>query len=344
MFWSVAEVANLSQATAAVDAVIQRVRPSLAILGSSAHPTGAAALIDAEQGLFLAHADAVEGDTIQARVDGVKVRLRVVGHDQRTDLVVLACPSSVHPAGKAIEVADAIPAPGAKIVVLLADGGALGSFMGGQQFSIVGSSKQAVPVSELRFESMPRLVCGALVLSTDGQLIGAMRATLAKRDQTVRDLQTAKAIVEQQQAQASSVNGLFPIGTSGARGFANPMSQYGPAALTVAYTPNLNLMRRAVEGFRSADHKPVYTAFGVQVADNPNGGALVRNVFPTSPAGKIGVRVGDILIQMGSARISNQADFVNALLLYKPGDHITIKVLRNGNEIPLEVTLARSKA
>lgn len=340
MFWSAAELTAMTQAQAvAVDAVIQRVRPSLAILGSVAHPTGAAALIDAEQGLFLAHSDAVEGDTVQARVNDVRVRLKVLGRDQRTDLVVLACPVGVRPTGRALEVADAIPAPGSKIIVLMADGGALGSFVGGQQFSIVGSSKQAVPVSELRFESMPRLVSGALVLSTDGQLIGAMRATLAERDRTVRDLQTAKAIVEQQRVQ-----GFGSGGAGVAKSFANPLSQYGPAALTVAYSPNLNLMRRAVEGFRSADHKPTYTAFGVQVADNPNGGALVRRVFDTSPAGKIGVHVGDILIQMGSARIDNQADFVNALLLYKPGDHITVKLLRNGNEITFDVTMARSKA
>ena len=71
----------------AVQSLLDRLRPSLAILGDPRRPTGAATLLDAEQGLFVAHRDAVQGDTVDARLSDGRLRLKVLSRDARTGLV-----------------------------------------------------------------------------------------------------------------------------------------------------------------------------------------------------------------------------------------------------------------
>ncbi|RYG25034.1 hypothetical protein EON82_08655, partial [bacterium] len=181
------------------DALLQRLRPSLAVLGDPRQPLGAAALVDAQQGLFVAHRDAVRGSTVQAKIGDGTVRLKVINLDTRTDLVLLAYQSPDGFAGLSqMQVADVEPVAGAKVMVLLANGGLLGSYVGGSKFAVVGPNRQAIPVSEIRFETPPQLVGGALLVSADGKLLGTMGATLARQGnaatvplKTLKDVKSA---------------------------------------------------------------------------------------------------------------------------------------------------------
>ncbi|MCC6408820.1 MAG: M20/M25/M40 family metallo-hydrolase [Planctomycetes bacterium] len=59
-----------------------------------------------------------------------------------------------------------------------------------------------------------------------------------------------------------------------------------------------------------------------------------------SPAEKAGMRKDDVLIQVGDVRIDTMQDFVYALGLYKPGDTVVAKFLRDGKEESVRVLLA----
>jgi hypothetical protein len=63
----------------------------------------------------------------------------------------------------------------------------------------------------------------------------------------------------------------------------------------------------------------------------PNG-VKFADVRDGSPAGKAGLRGGDILVEFDSKPIQNLYDFTYALRSKKPGDEVLVKVLR-GNEI-----------
>lgn len=351
MFLWAAEGAALAHAqSAAVDALLLRLRPSVAVLGDPRQPFGAATLIDAQQGLFVAHRDAVRGDTVQARIGDGTFRLKVLNLDTRTDLVLLACHTrESFPAGAQIAVAETEPPIGSRVMVLLANGGVVGSFVGGNRFAVAGVNRQAIPVSELRFETPPQLVGGALVVSFEGKLLGTMGATLARPGnaaavplKTLKDVE--RAIVR---AGAGAKAGFgpgggapLPPGLSKLQGIYRP----GPAALTVAYTPSLNVVKRVIEGFTSDSHKVEFAALGVLIDEFPGGGAVIKLVVPDSPADRRGVKVGDILLRVSDRAISKQFDFVQAMLAYKPGDRTTLRIRREGTERSIEVTLARSKA
>lgn len=323
------------QQAMAVQSLLERLRPSLAVLGDPRRPTGMAALVDAEQGLFLAHRDAVQGDTIQARIGEDLFRLRVLSRDTRTDLVLLGQGSRTARYGTALTLADNEPSPGTRVVVLLTEGSLVGSFIGGQKLTLVGERKQAVPGSEIRFETPLQLVSGALLLSTEGKLVGTMGATIAQpgfaakiRLRTLDEIKRAVA-----SSQNSKANGAYPLSQN-----------ILPGGLTVAFTPNLAMMRRTVSGFLSEGHRAEYAALGIQVADYAAGGAVVMRVIPETPAGKAGVRVGDILLAIGSQPVNKQFDFIQALLAFRPGEKTTLRLRHDGTERQIEVTLARSKA
>jgi 2-alkenal reductase len=68
-------------------------------------------------------------------------------------------------------------------------------------------------------------------------------------------------------------------------------------------------------------------------------GAYITQVESGSPAERGGLQRGDIIIRIGDHTINEGHSFINALFAYQPGDQVVITVLRNGKEIPLNVTL-----
>ncbi len=68
-------------------------------------------------------------------------------------------------------------------------------------------------------------------------------------------------------------------------------------------------------------------------------GVIVTNIQKNSPAYKAGIDVGDIIISIGDAKISNYNSFVGTLLEFKTGDTINLEILRDNNLITKKMTL-----
>jgi aminopeptidase YwaD len=68
-------------------------------------------------------------------------------------------------------------------------------------------------------------------------------------------------------------------------------------------------------------------------------GVLFADVHADSPAGKAGLKAGDLLVEFAGEPIKNLYDFTDALGNKKPGDIVTVVVRRNGETIKTNVTL-----
>jgi serine protease Do len=68
-------------------------------------------------------------------------------------------------------------------------------------------------------------------------------------------------------------------------------------------------------------------------------GASVISVVSGSPAERAGIRPGDVITQIGDAPISNVGDVTNALLRYRPGSRVTMRISRGPEQLALDVTL-----
>lgn len=69
-------------------------------------------------------------------------------------------------------------------------------------------------------------------------------------------------------------------------------------------------------------------------------GALVGDVTPDSPASRAGIQKGDILLAIDGKPVNDSAELRMHVSLMQPGTQVAVKVLRNGEEKTLNVTLA----
>ncbi len=71
-------------------------------------------------------------------------------------------------------------------------------------------------------------------------------------------------------------------------------------------------------------------------------GAYVTQVASNSPADQAGLQRGDIITRLGDTAIDQNHSYLNTLYTYKPGDTVTLSVMRNGQTIQLQATLGES--
>jgi len=69
-------------------------------------------------------------------------------------------------------------------------------------------------------------------------------------------------------------------------------------------------------------------------------GALVRAVTPDSPAAKAGLKTGDLIIKIDKQAVSDPKALVEGVAAHKPGDKLSVQLMRDGKEQTLHVTLA----
>ena len=62
-------------------------------------------------------------------------------------------------------------------------------------------------------------------------------------------------------------------------------------------------------------------------------------IFPGSAAEKAGLKEGDIILELNNEKISKDNALAKLLMKYNPGDKIVLKILRNKEEISVEVVL-----
>jgi putative serine protease PepD len=80
---------------------------------------------------------------------------------------------------------------------------------------------------------------------------------------------------------------------------------------------------------------PTHARLGVSVADNTTRdsaatGALVKTVEPGGAADKSGIRVGDVITKVDKQLIDSSDSLVATIRGHRPGDEVTITLIRNG--------------
>ena len=93
--------------------------------------------------------------------------------------------------------------------------------------------------------------------------------------------------------------------------------------------------------------KPVQVGYlGVTMAPPTGGqdGALVQEVASGSPADKAGLRPGDLVVAIDGQSVADYGELGARIRAHKPGDKITLKVVRGGNETTITATLTQRPA
>jgi len=105
------------------------------------------------------------------------------------------------------------------------------------------------------------------------------------------------------------------------------------------------ILVRTPEGWKIAfGHTSQLPAdFGVEPGYQEHGGMKFVEVRKDGPAGKAGLRAGDVLIEYGGRKIDNYVDYARLVHAYSEGEKVMVTVMRGHEKIMKEVTLEAMK-
>jgi len=285
------------QASTSTAGFLREVSPGVATLLVAGRSVGPAALISAD-GLFVVSLSSITDGTYQLRLNsGELVGAAKIAEDRLSQLALLRAEGKSFgvPVGEMPDFSR--NAPG--FFAISADGIVKVDVVSSHKLGLAGPARRLVPMCEVRFAGTPDKMRTALFFQ-GRTLIGPMLTSL-------RPIET--------QAAAS-----LPT-----LGFAQ---NYGPDPLSVGFVPGPDVLLRVLDGFRSPSHHVSHPYLGVLCKDAIGAGAQVVKVVEGSAAERVGIRVGDVILGIGSATVRDHVDFAQAMFRQKTGERVTLLLKR----------------
>ncbi len=296
----------------AVVTVINQMQPRRTFFGNTYAPTasGSGVIIDAK-GYIVTNNHVVEGarnlQVIYA--DGSKANATAVGTDAILDIAVIKVSGAV-PAVAQFGDSNTLE-PGQ---VAIAIGSPLGDFRGTVTVGVVSALNRSVGRQYGLIQTDAAINSG----NSGGPLVNSMGQVIGINTLVVR----------------SSNSGNIAEGL----GFAIPSKQVSEIA-------NQLITHGKVEhpylGIASQELTPqIVRALNLSVQD----GAVVTEVDPNSPAGRAGLQEEDVITAIDGQKVNQEYPLIRALLTHKPGDTITLTVLREGKSMEFKLTLTANSS
>ncbi|MGB9147977.1 MAG: Do family serine endopeptidase [Acidobacteriaceae bacterium] len=126
---------------------------------------------------------------------------------------------------------------------------------------------------------------------------------------------------------------ISPTGAFAGMGFAIPSEIAEPTVDTIVRDGKV---QHGIIGVTISDVTPSNAKFFDMTRAE---GAVVTNVSPDSPAGKAGLKTGDVITALDGKPVTNSGELQMDIVLRHPGDTVDLQVSRNGKTLNLPVTL-----
>ncbi|MEU2351276.1 trypsin-like peptidase domain-containing protein [Modestobacter sp. NPDC049651] len=299
-----------------VSDIAARVMPavvSVEVQLSNAGATGSGVVVDADGGYIVTNnhvvsgADGVDGAEIRAVFsDGSGSEARIVGRDPASDVAVLKVekPGLVAASlGESddLQVGDPVVAIGSPL-------GLAGTVTSG----IVSALHRPVR------------------LSGEGSDTNAV-INAVQTDASINPGNSGGALVDAAGAVIGINTAIASLGGTGT----------GGGSIGLGFAIPIDTVRGIAEQLIS-NGKAVHASLGVNtrsVTDGQRDGALVQNVEPGSPAAQAGIQEQDVVIGVDGERIGSSEELAVAVDAHRPGDTISLEVVRGGSSREVTATL-----
>ncbi len=267
--------------------------------------TGSGVIID-RAGYVITNNHVVEGAQTLSVVyaDGSTHAARLIGRDSYADLAVIKVDDAV-PAAAQLGDSDALQ-QGEPVVAI---GSPLGEFQNTVTAGVVSGLHRAVDQMENLIQTDAAINhgnSGGPLINLAGQVIGIN--TLVVRGNT-----------------GDAAEGL---------GFAIPASTVRDV------TTQLIESGKVDRPYLGVDHIMLTADIAQQLGLQPTSGELLRRVYADSPAAAAGLQRGDIVTAIDGAALNRETTLTAVLMRHKAGDRLRLTVLRQGQTLKLEATLA----
>lgn len=260
-----------------------------------------------QDGYIVTNNHVVDGaDVVRVRMsDGEEIDAEIIGTDPLTDLAVLKVePQSNQPY---VEFADDVNLRVGDWVVAVGNPFGLGgSVTSGIVSAIGGQNRENQYVDFIQIDApINRGNSGGPTFDLKGRVVGVNTAIYS------------------------------PNGGSVGIGFAIPARA---AKETVA---QLIANGSVTRGWLGIQLQEVTTELAAALALKDRNGVLVAEVIDGAPAQAAGLRDGDVIIEIGGEDVAGTNELSRLVAAYPPGEDVRVKILRDGRERTLTVTLGQ---
>jgi 2-alkenal reductase len=267
-----------------------------------------------EQGYIITNNHVVEGTRAVKIVlsNGSEQQVTVVGTDPYNDIAVLKTEGKV-PAAAALGNSDALR-PGESVIAI---GSPLGDFKNTVTAGVVSATGRSIDTGRgYQIEGLIQTDAAINQGNSGGPLVDLAGEVIGVNTLIVRNSGSG--------AVAEGLGFAIPIDTAQAVAAQIIAKGYfSHPYLGIAYQP-------IAPAVASAYNLPVQW------------GAYVTRVAPGSPAADAGLQTDDIITQVGGVSLDATHSYLNILYAYKPGDKVSLSVIRKGQTLQMEVTLGEA--
>jgi len=301
----------------AVVTVVGTIPGQMTIFGSTGDQTvSGSGFFISDQGYILTNNHVIAGakSLTVTLADGSQQPATVVGTDQYSDIAVLKVDGKV-PAVAALGNSDVLN-PGETAIAI---GSPLGDFKNSVTVGVVSATGRSIDTGQgYSLENMIQTDAAINQGNSGGPLVDLAGDVIGINNLIVRNSGSGTV--------AEGLGFAIPINT--AQAVAAQLIQYGSLA-----RPYLGISYQPIT-------PDVATAYNLPA----QWGVYVTRVATGSPASSAGLQQGDIITAIDKVAIDGTHSYLNTLFNYKPGDQVTLTVLRNGSTIQLQVTLGQASS
>ena len=268
------------------------------------------------QGYILTNNHVVEGTKEVSLVlsDGSQEKATIVGTDLYADLAVLKTDGQV-PAIAKLGNSEMLQ-PGETVIAI---GSPLGDFKNTVTVGVVSATGRSIDTGQgYQIEGLIQTDAAINQGNSGGPLLNLAGEVVGINTLVVRSSGTG--------AVAEGLGFAIPITT--AQAVAEQIMQKG-------------YFSRPYMGIRWQSINPeVASSYNLPV----EWGVFVTEVVPGGPAQEAGIQQSDIVTRIGEVSIDETHSFINAMFNYKPGDRVTVELVRDGKKMEVQVTLGESQS
>jgi len=267
-----------------------------------------------DKGYILTNNHVIDGvkDVTIVLSDGTQEKATIVGADRYSDIAVLKVDGKI-PAVASLGNSDVLN-PGESVIAI---GSPLGDFKNTVTVGVVSATGRSIDTGNgYTIDGLIQTDAAINQGNSGGPLVNLVGEVIGINTLIVRN----------------SGSGTVAEGL----GFAIPVNTAAAVAGQIIQT---GFITRPYMGINFQPITPdIASAYNLPV----QWGAYVTSVSANSPASQAGIQTDDILTSIGGITLDGTHSFINTLYTYKPGDQITVELMRNGKSQQVQVTLGES--
>ena len=300
----------------AVVTVVGKIPGQMTIFGQAGDQTvSGTGFFITDKGYILTNNHVVEG-TKEVNIvlsDGTQQTATIVGTDPYSDIAVLKTDSKV-PAVATLGNSDKLD-PGESVIAI---GSPLGDFKNTVTVGVVSATGRSIDTGNgYTIENLIQTDAAINHGNSGGPLVDLAGEVIGINTLIVRDTGSGDV--------AEGLGFAIPVNT--AQAVAQQIIQQGYFS----------------RPYMGISFQPINPSIAERYNLPAKWGVYITKVEAGSPADKAGLKENDIITKVGDITIDETHSYVNSLFKYKPGDTISLTVMRDGKETQLQITLGEAK-